>query len=38
LQDNLEWKKAQKKDKKKNTSDVINSIIPHRNPLTTIFV
>jgi len=34
----LEWKNAQKKDKKKNTSDVINRIIPHRNPISTIFV
>jgi len=25
----LEWKKAQKKEKKKRTSDVINKIIPH---------
>ena len=32
---NLEWKKAQKKDKKKNTSEVINKIIPHRIPSAT---
>ena len=35
---NLEWKNAQKNDKKKNTSDVINKIIPHRNPDTTTWV
>jgi hypothetical protein len=35
---NLAWKKAQKKDKKKKTSDVINRIIPQRNPISTIFV
>jgi len=35
---NLEWKNAQKKDRKKNTSDVINSIIPQRKPFTTISV
>lgn len=28
----LEWKKAQKKPKKKNTSDVINKIMPYRRP------
>lgn len=33
---NLEWKKAQKNDKKKNTSDVINKIIPHRMPTETL--
>lgn len=32
------WKNAQKKDKKKNTSDVINSIIPIFNPLITSLV
>jgi hypothetical protein len=32
---NLLWKKAQKKLKKNNTSDVINRIIPQRNPKTT---
>jgi hypothetical protein len=31
----LLWKKAQKKAKKNNTSDVINRIIPHRKPLVT---
>jgi len=34
----LLWKKAQKKEKKNNTSDVINRIIPHRNPFATINV
>lgn len=29
------WKKAQKNDKKKKTSDVINKIIPNFNPLIT---
>jgi len=33
--DNLLWKKAQKNEKKNSTSDVINKIIPHRNPLIT---
>ena len=28
----LEWKKAQKKPRKKKTSDVINKIIPYRSP------
>jgi len=32
----LLWKKAQKKDKKKNTSDTINKIIPHRRPNSTM--
>lgn len=36
--DKLLWKKAQKKLIKKNTSDVINKIIPHRNPLVTKIV
>lgn len=31
----LLWKKAQKKAKKNSTSDVINKIIPHRNPFVT---
>lgn len=31
----LLWKKAQKKAKKKHTSDVINSIIPYRSPFIT---
>lgn len=33
--DSLEWKKAQKKDKKKNTSDTINKTIPQRKPTST---
>lgn len=33
--DNLLWKNAQKKAKKNNTSDVINRIIPQRNPVVT---
>jgi hypothetical protein len=28
----LLWKKAQKKEKKKRTSEVINKIIPQRRP------
>jgi len=32
---NLEWKKAQKKDKKKKTSLIMNKIIPNISPLTT---
>jgi len=31
----LEWKKAQKNPKKKNTSDVINRIMPYRRPFWT---
>lgn len=31
----LEWKKAQKKPKKKNTSDVMKRIIPYRSPFWT---
>jgi hypothetical protein len=31
----LAWKKAQKKPKKKHTSDKINKSIPHRKPFTT---
>jgi len=34
--ESLLWKKAQKNEKKNNTSDVINRIIPHRSPLETI--
>jgi hypothetical protein len=34
----LLWKKAQKKLKKKNTSEIINKIIPQRNPNSTIEV
>ena len=33
--ESLLWKKAQKKEKKNNTSDVINKIIPQRKPLIT---
>lgn len=29
----LMWKNAQKNDKKKNTSEIINRIMPHRRPL-----
>lgn len=36
--DKLLWKNAQKKAKKKSTSDVIKRIIPHRNPLVTYVV
>lgn len=28
----LEWKKAQKKEAKKSTSETINKTIPHRSP------
>jgi hypothetical protein len=31
----LLWKNAQKNAKKNSTSDVINRIIPHRNPFVT---
>lgn len=34
----LEWKKAQKKPKKKNASDVMNSTIPYRRPFCTVGV
>ena len=34
----LLWKNAQKKEKKKRTSDKINKIIPHRKPVVTIDV
>jgi hypothetical protein len=34
----LLWKKAQKNEKKKRTSDAIKSIIPQRSPRTTIRV
>jgi hypothetical protein len=33
-----EWKKAQKKEKKNITSEVINNNIPYLNPLCTIKV
>lgn len=36
--DSLLWKKAQKKEKKNNTSDVINKIIPHWSPIITFDV
>lgn len=36
--DSLEWKNPQKNEMKKNTSDVINRIIPHRSPIVTINV
>jgi hypothetical protein len=36
--DRLLWKNAQKNDAKNNTSEMMNRIIPHRNPLVTIFV
>jgi len=34
----LLWKNAQKNEKKNNTSEVINRIIPRRNPLNTMKV
>lgn len=34
----LLWKNAQKNEMKKNTSDTINKIIPHRKPMLTIEV
>lgn len=34
----LEWKKAQKKPRKKNASDVINRTIPYRRPFCTVGV
>ena len=34
----LLWKKAQKNEKKKATSEVINRIIPRRRPVETGFV
>lgn len=36
--DNLEWKNAQKNDKKKNTSETINKIIPISKPFITSIV
>lgn len=33
--ESLLWKNAQKKAKKKQTSDKINKIMPHRSPLVT---
>ena len=38
LGESLLWKKAQKKEKKNKTSEVIKKITPHRKPLTTILV
>jgi len=35
---NLLWKKAQKKAKKKQISEIINRIIPIRNPLAVFLV
>lgn len=35
---NLLWKKAQKKEKKNIISEIINKIIPHRKPFTTLVV
>lgn len=35
---NLLWKNAQKNEKKNKTSEVINKIIPHRRPFTTLIV
>jgi hypothetical protein len=36
--ESLLWKNAQKKEMKKNTSEMMNRIIPHRNPLVTLLV
>ncbi len=36
--DNLLWKKAQKNEIKKNTSEIINKIIPHFKPFKTKMV
>jgi len=36
--ESLLWKKAQKNEKKKSTSDVMNKIIPQRKPTPTIAV
>ena len=38
LGDRLLWKKAQKKDIKNMTSEVIKNIIPQRSPISTILV
>ena len=38
LGERLLWKKAQKKEKKNITSEVMKSIIPHRSPISTISV
>jgi hypothetical protein len=34
--ESLLWKNAQKNEIKKNTSEIMNKIIPHRRPLVTI--
>jgi len=36
--DSLVWKNAQKNDTKNGTSEMMNKIIPYRNPFVTIFV
>jgi hypothetical protein len=38
LGERLLWKNAQKKEKKKRTSETINKIMPQRNPIPTIVV
>jgi len=38
LGESLLWKKAQKKEKKNITSEVIKSSMPQRNPISTISV
>jgi len=38
LGERLLWKKAQKKEKKNKTSEVINRIMPHFKPFTTFEV
>lgn len=38
LGDNLAWKNLQKNPRKKNTSEVINKIMPQRNPIVTLKV
>jgi len=38
LGERLLWKKAQKKEKKNKISEIINNIMPHRRPFTTMFV
>jgi hypothetical protein len=36
--DNLLWKNTQKNEMKKNTSEMMKRIIPHRSPFVTMFV
>jgi hypothetical protein len=36
--DNLLWKNAQKNEMKKNTSEMMNRIVPQHNPFVTLFV